>query len=85
MKLLDRYEFTNGRRYETYHLELEDARRLNVPECDVLGLLSINDESKDEPRMSVMRPDEALIQARMLIDAVRKVTERYEIGDSNQL
>ena len=81
MKLIDRYEFADGKRYETYHLELKDARRLNVPECDVLGLLSIDTGSDNaEPRILTMRPDEALIQARMLIDAVRQVSEGYAVS-----
>lgn len=78
MKLLDRYEFTNGRLFETYLLERQDTARYAVPECDVIGLRRVGD---DNDLMSVMRPDEALIQARMLVDAVRKITGEYEIDD----
>lgn len=77
MKLLDRYEFTNGALFETYLLEPADTARFNVPECDVIGLRRVNE--KDD-RMAVLRPDEALIQAQMLIAAVGKVTSGYEIG-----
>lgn len=77
MKLLDRYEFTNGKVFESYLLEAADIARYNVPECDVIGLRRVGD---DNDLMSVMRPDEALIQARMLIAAVDKVTSGYEIG-----
>lgn len=80
MKLLDRHEFTNGVLFETYLLEKQDTARYEVAECDVIGLRRVGDDSD---LMSVMRPDEALIQARMLIDAVEKVTERYEIGLKN--
>lgn len=77
MKLLDKYEFTNGKVFESYLLEAADIARYNVPECDVIGLRRVGD---DNDLMSVMRPDEALIQARMLIDAVNRVTSGYEIG-----
>lgn len=84
MKLIDRYEFTNGKAFETWYLELEDAKRLNLPECDVIGLLSVsvdnNDSDDTKTRMIVMRPDEALIQSRMLIDAVCKVSEGYQVS-----
>lgn len=76
MKLIDKYEFTNGKLFETYLLEQQDVARFNIPECDVIGLRRVGD---DNDLMSVMRPDEALIQARMLVDAVRKVTGGYEI------
>lgn len=76
MRLIDKYEFTNGALFETYLLERQDVARYNVPECDVIGLRRVNGE---DDRMVVLRPDEALIQARMLIDAVNKVTSGYEI------
>lgn len=77
MKLLDRHEFTNGALFETYLLERQDIARFAVPECDVIGLRRV---SGDEDRMTIMRPDEALIQARMLVEAVRRVSSGYEIG-----
>lgn len=76
MKLLDKYEFTNGKAFETYLLERQDTARYNVAECDVIGLRRVGD---DNDLMTVMRPDEALIASRMLIDAVQKMTEGYEI------
>lgn len=75
MKLIDRYEFTNGKAFETYYLSPADTGRLEKPECDVIGLRRVADSLPDT--MAIMRPDEALIQARMLIDAVNKVTEGY--------
>lgn len=86
MKLLDRYEFTNGKRFETYYLDANDTYLNDAPECDVIGLLRVG----EDVRMTLMRPDEALIQARMLIDAVRQVTEGYAIfapvnGDNQQV
>ena len=81
MKLLDRYEFTNGERFETYYLDANDCYLNDVPECDVIGLLRVG-EREEDTRMTLMRPDEALIQARMLIDAVRQVTEGYTVSAS---
>lgn len=75
MKLIDRYEFTNGKSIETYYLDANDTFLNNAPECDVIGLLRVG----EDVRMTLMRPDEALIQARMLIDAVHKATSGYEI------
>lgn len=80
MRLIDRYEFTNGKAFETYYLDANDTFLNNVPECDVIGFQRISDKSSP---MVVMRPDEALIQARMLIDAVREVTEGYTITSPN--
>lgn len=76
MKLLQRHEFTNGKLFETYLLEAQDIARYAVPECDVIGLRRVGD---DNDLMTVMRPDEALIQARMLVDAVRLITGEYYI------
>lgn len=77
MKLIDRYEFANGKAFEVYYLDANDQFLCKVPECDVIVF-----QMKGELEQSfiAMRPDEALIQARMLIDAVRQVTEGYSIG-----
>lgn len=79
MKLIDRYEFTNGKSFETYYLDTNDTYLNDAPECDVIGFAM-----KGELKQSfvVMRPDEALIQARMLIDAVRQMTEGYTVSES---
>lgn len=76
MKLIDRHEFLNGKAFETYFLEAADVRRYDVPECDVIGLRRVGEED----RMTIMRPDEALIQARLLIDAVYQVSEGYQVN-----
>lgn len=77
MKLIDRYEFTNGKAFETYYLDANDTFLNDVPECDVIGFQYV--DGKRSP-LRIMRPDEALIQARMLIDAVNKVTEGYTVS-----
>lgn len=79
MKLIDRHVFTNNKRFETYLLEPADIARFNVPECDVIGLRRTDNDSD---RMTIMRPDEALIAARLLVDAVYRVSEGYEVGQS---
>lgn len=38
------------------------------------------DDARHGTQLFAMRPDEALIQARMLIAAVYSVTEGYEVG-----
>ena len=81
MKLIDRYEFTNGKAFETYYLEPADTQRFEKPECDVIGLRRVADNLPDT--MAIMRPDEALIQARMLIDAVNRVTNGSACGPTN--
>lgn len=79
MKLIDRYEFTNGKAFETWYLEAADTQHHEVPECDVIGLRLLDPNGPVTPPLRVMRPDEALIQARMLIDAVHKATSGFEI------
>lgn len=76
MKLIDRHEFLNGKAFETYFLDANDCFLNDAPECDVIGFL--RDDGERRP-MTLMRPDEALIQARMLIDAVHKATSSYEV------
>lgn len=76
MKLLDRHEFTNERAFEVYLLEADDLAERELPECDVIGLRRVNGGGS---RMTTMRPDEALIMARLLIEAVRKVTAEYKV------
>lgn len=78
MKLIDRHEFANNKAFETYYLDAEDIERHNLPECDVIGFCY--DDARHGTQLFAMRPDEALIQARMLVDAVRKVSEGYEVG-----
>lgn len=76
MKLLERHQFTNSKAFETYLLEAADTGRLEVAKDDVIGFRRLG-ETGD--LMTVLRPDEALIQARMLINAVHQVTSGYEI------
>lgn len=78
MKLLDRYEFTNGKAFETFYLEAIDQQRMRLPECDVIAVGCVGDNTS---RIEAMRPDEALILARLLIDAVQQVTEGYSIAE----
>lgn len=78
MKQLNRYDFANGRAFITYLMSQAELDRMSLPECDVIGLRRFKD---NEAPLMVMRPDEALILARLLIDAVWQVTEGYSIDD----
>jgi len=85
MRELNRYDFSNDRSFITYLLSEADTRRMRIPDRDVIGLrrrvISPTDSEQPEGPMYVMRPDEALILARLLIDAVWQVTEGYTIGE----
>lgn len=79
MKELNRYDFANDRHFATYLLSKTDTGRLNLPECDVVGL--VRGPIDDRFPMMSLRPDEALILARLLVDAVAQVTEEYKVGE----
>jgi len=87
MQELNRYDFTNSKSFITYLLSSADTRRMRVPEVDVIGLrrrvVDPVDDEREGPLL-VMRPDEALILARLLIDAVWQVTEGYSVGKPKQ-
>jgi hypothetical protein len=78
MKELNRYNFANGKAFSTRLLDADDQRRLSLPECDVIAMV----RTDDKDYMLAMRPDEALILARLLIDAVEKVTGGRETNES---
>lgn len=78
MKELNRYDFTNDRAFITYLMSRAELDQANLPECDVIGLRRFKD---CEGPLMVMRPDEALILARLLIDAVWQVTASYEVSE----
>jgi len=77
MRELNRYDFSNDKSFVTHLLNVKDQQRIGAPECDVIGLRRW---IGDDEYMLVMRPDEALILARLLVDAVWQVTEGYSIG-----
>jgi hypothetical protein len=77
MKTLGRFKFINRKEIRALYLSRTDQKRLKVPECDSLALCFI--EGEDEHR-TYLRPDEALIIARLLTDAVYQTTSAYEIG-----
>jgi hypothetical protein len=76
MKPIGRYNFTNDKSFETYYLSKADTDRLGVPECDALGLRQV---IEDDARWLYLRPDEALILARLLIDAVHQTCEGFTV------
>lgn len=80
MKLIDRYTFTNGKAFETWYLDANDVAQLGIPECDVIGFVRADSDPTAKRPMIMMRPDEALILARLLIGAVHQVSEGYKVG-----
>jgi hypothetical protein len=82
MKELNRYDFTNGKSFSTRLLDVNDVFIRKLPECDVIEL---ERRDGDSSRFEAMRPDEALILARLLIDAVWQTTEGYSIGTPTPL
>jgi hypothetical protein len=77
MHLINSHRFANDALFEMYHLGADDHRERGLPECDVVAFYYNNPESMSRAFLA-MRPDEALILARLLIDAVCQVTEGYD-------
>jgi hypothetical protein len=75
MHLINSHRFLNDKLFETYFIERHETEHNDLPECDVIGFAY--DDGNSGNRFLVMRPDEALILARLLIDAVYQVTEGY--------
>jgi len=78
MKTLSRYEFINDKAFEMRYLNASDRKRANVPDVD--GLALVIETAKDERTTYHLRPDEALILARMLTDAVWKTCSSFRYG-----
>lgn len=78
MKVLSRYEFVNDKAFETRYLNASDRKQAGIAECDGLAL-RIELPDKDITTY-YMRPDEALILARMLTDAVWRSSKSFEYG-----
>jgi hypothetical protein len=76
MKQLNRYDFANDRHFAMHLLALGDTLVRNLPRCSVLAFESESPE--DGPHYLHLRPDEALILARLLVDAVWQVMEKGE-------
>ena len=69
----------NARKITTSFLTKKDCRAKNIPtdDCICLHLESLN---KCDSRYLYIRPDEALLIARMLINAVWKSVKAYKVG-----
>lgn len=79
MKLIERHSFTNDKAFEIFYLEEEDRRIFRAPPEDVIGMRRVY--GKNETPMTVMRPDEALLMARMLVNAVHQLTSEYRVEE----
>ncbi|MCK9371006.1 hypothetical protein M0R04_13935 [Candidatus Dojkabacteria bacterium] len=77
MKKLNEYRFKNKKAFIVYFLDKKDKKKMGFPECDDIYLTS---EEKGELGNGYgIRPDEALMLAKMLIDAVYKLTDSYGV------
>ena len=77
MKKINQYKFTNGKVMEVSYMDKRAKKKQRFPSCDNLFFRWSDDNGKSFEGLGI-RPDEALIIAKMLIDAVYKVTGGYE-------
>lgn len=80
MKLINQYEFKNNKKFGTYFITNRDRKKYKtVPEVDNLMLMFGYDGGKvDDSTKIFIRPDEALMIAKMLVDAVWKITGDFQ-------
>ncbi len=72
MKIINQYKFKNKKSFKVFYINNKDRKNNKIPKCDNL-LLSFNKTDG-----FYIRPDEALLLAKLLIDAVYKITGTYE-------
>jgi len=78
MKAIAQHAFKNNKKkIVCYYLDKADRRKRKVPDCDCL-CLSFESEGKGGVDI-YLRPDEAILVARLLLDSVYKVTSDYKI------
>lgn len=79
MKVINRYKFANKKILEVCYIDSKD-RGKKIPWCDNLLFHWSRDGGKSFDDGLYIRPDEALLIAKMLIDGVYKVTDGYKNG-----
>jgi hypothetical protein len=78
MKEITRHNFKrNGKSIAAYYLNGKARKKAKVPGCDCI-CLAFEHQDKDGTKI-YLRPDEALLVARQMIEAVYSVTNAYEI------
>ena len=80
MKVINQYKFKNNKILQVVYLNRRDSKRKKFPDCDNILFHWSTDNGKTFSDGLKIRPDEALIVAKMLIDAVYKTTKAYNIG-----
>jgi hypothetical protein len=81
MTKLDNHVFTkNGREISVFYLTKKDCKKHNVPAYDCIRLcLTPPDDPKEEAGI-YMRPDEAIIIAKLLINSIYRSVRCYSMG-----
>lgn len=77
MKTINKYKFKNKKILRTSYLSNKDRKDTVIPKCDCILFEYSKDGKNFYDGGLYLRPDEALIIAKMLIDAVYKVTGTY--------
>jgi len=78
MKELTRHNFKrNGKSIAAYYLNSKARKKAKVPDCDCI-CLSFEHPDKEGTKI-YLRPDEALLVARQMIESVYRVTNAYDI------
>ena len=76
MKKINQYKFKNDKIIQVCHIDNKD-RGKEIPYCDNILFRWSVDNGKSFGQGLYIRPDEALIIAKQLIDEVYKVTDKY--------
>lgn len=79
MKTINEYKFKNKKIIRVEYINDKDRKGTKIPKCDVLLFHWSTDNGKSFGEGIYIRPDEALILAKQLIDGVYKVTDGYSI------
>jgi hypothetical protein len=76
VKVLSSYKFENDKEIRVVQLTADDQKRLDVPECDVLGMAF---RRGGRWKWLCFRPDEAVLMIRLLSEGIFKGVTEYRI------
>jgi hypothetical protein len=77
MKVLSSHKFENDKEIRVVRLTADDQKRLDVPECDVLGMAFRRD---GRWKWLCFRPDEAVLMIRLLSEGLFESVQGYSLG-----
>jgi len=81
MKKISSHLFTkNNREIAVFYANLKDLKKRKIHKHDAIALQLDAQKGEDNTHTIFMRPDEALIIAKLLIDGVHKATKAFELG-----